>query len=124
LIVDDDDEFVEILERRFSRRGYCVATCGTFADAMEAAGKRRFDVAIIDRTIPGAADLVLVAQLRTLDPHLPMIVLSGWSGQAYADEARSAGACDYLTKPCSLAAIESALDRALKSREIESPAGG
>jgi two-component system response regulator HydG len=124
LIVDDDGEFVEILERRLSRRGYRVATCGTIAGARESAGKQRFDVAIVDRTIPGAADLALVAELKTLDPQLPMIVLSGWSGPAYADEARNAGACDYLTKPCSLAAIESALDRALKLRAIESEVGG
>jgi ActR/RegA family two-component response regulator len=116
LIVDDDEEFLEILQRRFSRRGFNVVACASFADAVDAAGKLRFNAALVDRTLPGANDLDLVTKLKALDADLPLIVLSGWSGPAFVAEARLAGACDYLAKPCSLGDIEAALQQALRFR--------
>ncbi len=123
LIVDDDDEFLEILERRFSRGGFAVSACANFADALEAAGNQRFDAAIVDRAVPGGGDLELVAKLRAIASALPVIVLSGSVGPGFVAEAKSAGACDYLTKPCSLADIEAAVRHALNSRAVESPVG-
>ncbi len=113
LIVDDDEEFLDILERRFSRRGYLVAACSSFESAVEIAGKQRFDVAVIDRSIPGGSDLELLARLKVIDSQLPIIVLSGWSGPTFADEALGAGASEYLCKPCSLNDVDAALQRAL-----------
>lgn len=113
LIVDDDVEFLEILERRISRRGFSVTAHTTFSDALEAAQNQCFDAAIVDRTLPGGADLELAVRLNSIDPNLPVIVLSGWNGQAFAEEARAAGAREYLTKPCSLSDIEAAVERAL-----------
>lgn len=116
LIVDDDVEFLEILERRFSRRGFNVTARATFSDALEAAGKQSFDAAIIDRSVPGGAELELVVRLNAIDSILPIVVLSGWNGPNYVDEARAAGACEYLTKPCALGDIEAAVNRALEPR--------
>jgi len=123
LLVDDDDEFLEILERRFSRGGFTVTACANFADALEAAGKQRFDAAIVDRAVPGGSDLELVAKLKAIDADLPIIVLSGSVGPGFVAEAKSAGACDYLTKPCRLDEIEAALNRALPSHDVELPIG-
>ncbi len=122
LIVDDDEEFLDILERRFSRRGYQVAACCSFEQAQDVARQQRFDVAVIDRSIPGASDLELLAKLKQIDGQLPIIVLSGWSGETFADEARSAGACEYLSKPCSLNDVDAALQRALEKGPARSTA--
>jgi len=116
LIVDDDEEFLEIIERRFSRRGFSVAAFGVCQDAAAAAGRQRFDAAIVDRSLLGAVDLELVIRLKSVDAELPVIVLSGWSGAAYVAEANDAGACEYLTKPCGLDELEAAVRRALASR--------
>jgi ActR/RegA family two-component response regulator len=116
LIVDDDVEFLEILERRFSRRGFSVTARATYPDALEAAGKQTFDVAVVDRSVPGGAELELVVRLNVIDNTLPIIVLSGWNGPNYVDEARAAGAREYLTKPCALGDIEAAVNRALEPR--------
>jgi ActR/RegA family two-component response regulator len=116
LIVDDDVEFLEILERRFSRRGFSVTARATYPDALEASEKQTFDVAVVDRSVPGGADLELVGRLVAIDGTLPIIVLSGWNGPNYILEARAAGACEYLTKPCALGDIEAAVRRALELR--------
>jgi ActR/RegA family two-component response regulator len=115
LIVDDDLEFLEILERRLSRRGFVVKAHTSCPDALDAVRSESFNAAIVDRSLPGGRDLELVVQLSSMHPKLPIIVLSGWSGQTYVDEALSAGAREYLAKPCSLGDIEAALQRVLDS---------
>jgi two-component system response regulator RegA len=117
LIVDDDLEFLEILERRFSRRGFDVTARATYPDALEAAGKQTFDAAIVDRSVTGGADLELVGRLNSMNGNLPIIVLSGWNGPAFVAEARAAGAREYLTKPCALGEIEAAVRRVLGLRD-------
>jgi ActR/RegA family two-component response regulator len=123
LIVDDDIEFLEILERRLSRRGFTVTAHTTCPYALEAAERQSFDAAIVDRSVPGGIDLELVVKLNAIDGNLPIIVLSGWNGPNYVDEAQAAGACEYLAKPCALGDIEAALERALGARETRPPVG-
>lgn len=116
LVVDDDSEFLEILEQRFRRRGFDVAAHTTCPGALKAADSQRFDAAIVDRSLPGGADLELLTSLNAKDADLPIIVLSGWTGQNYVDEAHAAGARAYLVKPCSLADIEATVGRILDIR--------
>jgi len=123
LIVDDDVEFLEILERCFSRRGFAVTARATCPDALEAAGRQSFDAAIVDRSVPGGADLELVGRLNSINGNLPIIVLSGWNGPAFVAEALAAGACEYLTKPCALGEIETAVRRILGLRDTQLAGG-
>ena len=119
LIVDDDVEFLEILERRFIRFGCLVTARATYPDALEVARSQPFDAAVVDRSLPGGADLELVGRLRSIDRNLPIIVLSGWNGPAFVAEAHAAGASVYLTKPCALSVIEATVRRALDVRVAE-----
>ena len=79
--------------------------------------RTRFDAAVVDRSLHGTTGAELVRQLKALDPGLPVIVLSGWSGAQFDAEARSAGASDYLSKPCSLGDLEVAIQRVLRDHE-------
>lgn len=122
LIVDDDEEFLEVVLRRFTRRGFDAVGAAAPADAIALARQRKFDVALLDRTLPGEDGLRLMGQLKDLDPRLRMIVLSGHSEASAAEEARQRGAFDYLVKPCALADMEAAVQRAYDSTRSESAA--
>jgi two-component system response regulator RegA len=113
LIVDDDLEFLEILAGRFRRRGFAVIERSNCPDALLAAEGESFDVAIVDRTLPGGKDLELLERLIAIRPDLPVVVLSGWNSRQHVEEALAAGARDYLAKPCALADVENAVCRAL-----------
>jgi ActR/RegA family two-component response regulator len=115
LVVDDDVEFLEILERRLQRRGFVVTARTSCQDALKAAETQSFDAAVVDRSVPGGRELELVVRLASIQPKLPIVVLSGWNGQSFVDEALAAGAREYLAKPCSFDDINAALDRALES---------
>jgi ActR/RegA family two-component response regulator len=121
LIVDDDLEFLEILAGRFRRRGFAVIERSTCSDALLAAEHESFDVAVVDRTLPGDKDLEVLERLIALRRDLPVVVLSGWNSRQHIEQALAAGACDYLTKPCALADIETAVRRALDCRAATPP---
>ncbi len=124
LIVDDDEEFLEILTRRFQRRGYCVAAGSDVPGSLQLAQEFEYHAAIIDRSLPGGDDLELLRSLKEVHPDRPVIVLSGWSDRVHVQQATDAGACEYLAKPCSLTEIEAAVERALGLRRAAAePAG-
>lgn len=111
LLVEDDAELLEIFSRRFTRRGFEVAVCGEFEAVLATASQRKFDVVVMDRTLRGRDCVQLIPQLRELHPALQVIVLSGRSDAPSIQEARDAGAGDYLVKPCAFADIEAAIVR-------------
>lgn len=112
LLVDDDEEFLEILNRRFVRRGLATAAASTPDCALAAIQDRSFQVAVIDRSLPGLDGIELMKRLRRRLPELQVIMLSGHADPHSIEEARQAGAFEYLVKPCSLADLEAAIMRA------------
>jgi ActR/RegA family two-component response regulator len=109
LLVDDDIEFLEVLQRRFERRGFCVLACDSQRGALETAQRAMVDVAIIDRTLNGECGLELVYRLKEVHPALSIVMLTGRSARDDMDLAMRTGVQRYLCKPCSLAEIEAAV---------------
>lgn len=74
------------------------------ADVVAAVGQRRFDLVLIDlnyaRDITsGKEGLDLLADPRSLDPTLPIIVMTAWGTVDLAVEAMRRGARDFILKP-------------------------
>jgi CheY-like chemotaxis protein len=78
LVVDDDEDVRRVIIRILSGAGFEVLEAD---DALEAMATLRsgasVDVLLTDLEMPGLAGAALVSQARTLDPHLPILVLSG-----------------------------------------------
>ena len=119
LVVDDDEEFLEILVRRFRRRDVRTAAAATPEAAVEAAEGQEFHVAIVDRSLPGQDGLELMLLLRDRQPKLRVILLSGHGDERHVNEGLDRGAFEYLVKPCSLADLEAAVRRAFQSAAAE-----
>lgn len=116
LVVDDDEEYLEILVRRFRRRGLSVKPATSAQAAIEAAEQHGFHVAIVDRSLPGHDGVELMVRLRERLPELRVILLSGHGDAQAIAYARDRGAFEYLVKPSSLADLEAAVTRAHQAR--------
>jgi two-component system response regulator RegA len=99
LVVDDDATFRERLGRAFRDRGYEVRTAGSYDEAMAAAADDSPQFAVIDLKMPGRSGLELVRDLKALDPHTKIVVLTGYGSIATALDAVRVGATHYLAKP-------------------------
>ena len=121
LIVEDDVAFARTLGRSFERRGYVVTLAASFDQVIallqsEAAP----EYAVVDLKLSGeASGLNCVRTLHAHDPHMLIVVLTGFASIATAVEAIKLGACHYLAKPSNTDDIEAAFGRAEGTTDIE-----
>lgn len=67
-------------------------------EAMERAGKNRYDIVLLDISMPGRSGLEILKELKEEKPKLPVLVMSMYPEEHYAVRALRAGASGYLTK--------------------------
>ncbi|MCW5954248.1 MAG: response regulator transcription factor, partial [Propionibacteriaceae bacterium] len=99
LIVDDDDTFSTVLAKAMGRRGFAVAVAENVDDALAVARRLLPTHAVVDLRMPGPSGLSLIPALKTLDPAMRVVVLTGYASIATAVEAIKLGATQYLAKP-------------------------
>ncbi|HEV3485736.1 MAG TPA: response regulator, partial [Vicinamibacterales bacterium] len=104
LIADDQPDVLNALRLLLSDEGYDVTSARSPGEALERLEASDFDVAIVDLnytrdTTSGQEGLDLLERIKTLDPVLPVLVITAWSSVASAVEAMRRGARDYIEKP-------------------------
>jgi two-component system KDP operon response regulator KdpE len=118
LVVDDDLQLRRFLRTTLAGHGHAVAEAGSVAEAVDAIGRIRPAVILLDLGLPDGDGLAVLAALRALPAasRPPVIVLSARGQEGDKVTALDAGADDYLTKPFGaselLARIRVALRRA------------
>lgn len=118
LLVDDDEDFSEILGDFLVRCGFTVMACTSLTHCMEAFFRGAFNVALIDGSVRGRDGCEAVEALRLADPDVAIVVLSGRADPARREQAFASGANAYMTKPCSLAEIRAIIHDAAESRRV------
>lgn len=68
------------------------------AGVLDAAREKKYDVVLLDITLPDQNGLDVLGQLRTAHPNLPVLILSVHPEEQYAVRALKVGAAGYLTK--------------------------
>ncbi len=119
LIVDDDDEFRQILVSRFLRHGFRVRDAADAEEAMSLAESREFDVAVFDMMMPGVSGLQLLEQFKRTHVDCEVIMLTGQGTIQTAVEAMKLGAYDYLTKPFPMKGLELLIEKAHERRQLK-----
>lgn len=109
LIIDDDTIFAQTLALALSRRGYRVASVSHGAAALSLSERQPFDAVVLDLRLGAESGLHLIEPLRTRQPALRILLLTGYASIATAVAAIKLGAVQYLPKPASVDEILSAL---------------
>jgi len=99
-MVDDEKEFVEPLAERLSMRDYDVTTSFSGEEAIEKIKASRFDVVVLDVSMPGMDGIDTLREIRRLKPLIEVILLTGHATVDSAIDGLKLGAFDYLKKPC------------------------
>src|SRR5690242_6041096 len=119
LVVDDDPQLREALTRALELDGYDVATASNGAQALEAIGRRRPDVAVLDVMMPYVGGLDVCRTLRERKDRLPILVLTARDEVGDRVAGLDAGADDYLTKPFALEELRARLRALLRRSAAE-----
>jgi len=105
LIVDDEETYALSLKRLLARRGVQADVAGTFADGLERARKKRYDLVVLDYMLPDGNGLDLIPSMRALRPAPTVLMMTAYGTIENAVEAMRRGAYDYVTKSTELPAI-------------------
>ncbi len=120
LVVDDDPDLRDGLERALAAEGYETALAPDGGSALAAVRDRRPDVVVLDLLMPGMDGLAVCRRIREADADLPVLMLTAKDRAADQIAGLDAGADDYLVKPFSIGVLTARL-RALLRRKV--PAG-
>jgi FixJ family two-component response regulator len=104
LIADDQADVREALRLLVKGEGYQCQTVSSPDGVMQALGEHEFDLVLIDLnyardTTSGEEGLDLLGRIRTLDPTMPVVVMTAWGTVDLAVASMRRGACDFVTKP-------------------------
>lgn len=99
LIVDDDKSNLQALKKILLQELYFVYCAENSAVALKLYKKHRPDLVISDMRMPGMNGLDLLKTLRSINVHVPVIILTAFGTVSDAVEAMKLGAVDFLTKP-------------------------
>ncbi len=116
LIVDDEEKFLSATAERLGLRDFDVTTATEGNQAIRAAKKGKFDMAILDLRMPGMDGMELLQILKKKHKFLEVIILTGYASVDSAVEATKLGAFSYLEKPYNFEKLLEVLKEAYETR--------
>src|SRR5512136_1370251 len=101
LVIDDEQIMRDGCSRILSRDGRSVICAENGSQGLEEIKGHpgQMDVILLDLMMPGMSGMEVLDQIRTLDPNLLVIVITGYATVESAVEAMKKGAYDFIPKP-------------------------
>jgi len=112
LVADDSWTMRQIVVRSLTALGFArPVQAADGEEALAAFGRGGFDLVLSDWNMPRRGGLDLAREIRRLDEHVPIVLLTNEGAPARRTEAQRAGASDYLVKPFTATALRDKLAR-------------
>ena len=116
LLIDDEQQFLKVLEERLETRGLKVNTATSGEDALTLIDDRNFDAIVLDLAMPGIDGIETLRLLKEKNPDLEIIMLTGHATVQKGIEAMKLGAEDFLEKPVDLSILLERISEAKNKR--------
>ncbi len=125
ILLIEDDESDAVLLRELLRdsepHGFTMDRADRLAEGLARLDDGRYDIALVDVSLPDASGLESVQRVRERAPELPVLVLTGHDDPRLAAGAGRAGASDYIVKgQFSPTALARAIRLAIEREHLES----
>ena len=118
LVVDDDRQMCQLLADVLGEEGYSVEALHDGAAALEKFRATGGDLIITDLMMPRMKGTDLVKQVKSIDPEVPILLITAFGNIENAVEAMQAGASNYVTKPFRTNEMVLHVSRALEQRSL------
>jgi two-component system NtrC family response regulator len=116
LVVDDEKNYLVVLEELLLEDGYQVVTAGSGPEAMEIVRNTPVDTVLTDIKMPGMSGIDLLDNLKALDSDLPVILMTAYAEVDQAVDAMKKGALDHIQKPFDNRDVRKAVARGVEKR--------
>lgn len=118
VLIDDDEEVLEALSETLRLGGYKVEPCSSLMAAREHLAREVDIVVLSDVRMPARDGFAVLAEVKSVDAEIPVILISGHADVTMAVEAMRRGAHDFVEKPADPAYVLEILHRASAHRRL------
>jgi DNA-binding NtrC family response regulator len=116
LVVDDEPDFLATVQGYLKERGFEVVTGSSCRQAEAIFASMKPDAAVLDYSLADGNILETLPRLHTLDPSIPIIIMTGHGSIELAVQAVKMGAEHFLTKPLDMPTLVVMLERSLENQ--------
>ena len=119
LVVDDNEDIRDVFCRLVERAGHVASTAYDGQDAVETLERERFDVVLLDLTMPRMTGVEVVRWLRDrpdVAPALRIVVISAWAGENRA-VLQELGITTVMQKPLRIQQLTDLIAETLRDLE-------
>ena len=126
LVIDDQPSELKMVKMVLEGADYDVVCVHSGREGVELINNSTFDLVLIDVIMPDMGGMMVLGEIKKTNPHLPVVMMTGYASVSMAVQAIKLGALDYLVKGLTplklISSIESALAKAKKEMmESEDP---
>lgn len=118
LLVDDDRNFLRVLNYHIEDLGFHTVATSSPRQAMQLLREQEIDLVVSDLRMPEMDGIELLQEIKKLTPDLPVIVLTAHGSIDRAVEAIKNGAYDFLTKPFEKEEVLQTIKNALRMQDL------
>jgi len=111
LIIEDEPTLAKNIATYLTRSGYDASVASSGEDGLVQLETYRPEAVLLDYALPGMHGLDVLKRIKSLDPRIPVILMTGHGSELVAVEAMKAGAVDYLIKPVVLSELKMRLEK-------------
>jgi DNA-binding NtrC family response regulator len=119
LVIDDDSSIRRVLQKHLTEKDFNVVTAGDGEEGFELFRAEQPDIVILDIRLPGKSGLEVLEDIRSVDTHTAVVMITAHEDMDTTIDAMRKGAFDYLPKPLDIDIVDSLLERIFTSRELE-----
>jgi len=105
LVVDDEHDIVNFMERFLIRMGISVVKATSGDLALDLFHQEGPDCVFLDVQMPGRDGIQTLLDIKSVNAAVPVIMITGKEGEEHKRKALECGAADYITKPIDLSEL-------------------
>lgn len=119
LVVEDDVDQAEIVQRTLERQSFRVTVAGDCAACFQAVAGHRDSLILLDYSLPRMNGLEVLTELRGRGVRSPVVMVTAQGDERLAIESMQAGGMDFVVKTSGyLSALPTVLRKVLKQHEL------
>ena len=119
LIIDDEKNYLLILDALLTEAGYTVTALNDPEMAMDFLEESEVDLIVTDMKMPKLSGQDILETVRKKYPFIPVLIMTAYGSIDGAVEAMRTGAFDYITKPFNNEELLLSLSKAARLAELE-----
>jgi len=118
LIVDDEKNYLVVLDALLSPEGYEIMTADKAQDALRLLQEADVDLVLTDMKMPAMSGMELLEEVKKIKPEVPVIMMTAYGTIEMAVEAMKKNAYDYITKPFQNEELKLTIRKALENYRL------